>query len=71
MLGEIFQRVADIVAGAKCRATDLEGVCAMQDRLAADLGGFGGRQQPMLMITGPKRGISEPESSSRQETSVN
>ncbi len=48
--GEIFEGVAGIVAGAECGAADVDGVGAVQDGLAADLGGFGGRQQFELVV---------------------
>jgi 3-hydroxymyristoyl/3-hydroxydecanoyl-(acyl carrier protein) dehydratase len=48
--GDLFQGIAGIVAGAEGGAADIDGVGAMQDRLAADLGGFGGRQQFELVV---------------------
>ncbi len=47
--GDVLERVAGIVPRPECRAADIDGIGAVQDRLAPDLGGFGGREQFKLV----------------------
>jgi len=42
---DVFQRIAGVVARAERGPADVDGVRAVQDGFAADLGGFGGGQQ--------------------------
>ena len=48
---DVADRIARVVSGAERRAADIDRVGAMKDRLAADLGGLGGREQFQALAT--------------------